>query len=443
MSGNDAAPQLESAPRGPVMRNGLVANSRVPLRTAASRMGALVALAFVVLVAASCTSKTGGSSTLITRAGAKSAPITVTGQPAPAGTGQLEAVSCADADHCWAVGTPNPGAGFGSSTGPSPATVIDTTKNGGATWKAQSIQLPTTAALSGISCANKTTCMAVGTTNAIPTVGLVLVTRDGGKLWTTVGSPAGAVTVVAVQCFSGSNCVALATDGNLYWPAVTSDAGRVWQRGSSLPPGFTGARGLTCPTEQDCMVAGYTPTTPGHANGTIAVTTTGGMTWMTAMVPAGTGLLHAVSCLTAQSCVAVGTNTTTDSDIVPGSGVALTSEDGGQSWATATIPTGLNDGFGISCLGLASCVAVGTTWTMPVDATQLTPLAGIVTTSNKAQTWHTPRSQYVPSGLTGVDCAVAPTCIAVGGSTLARITLPASSETHAPSATAAPKARLR
>lgn len=30
----------------------------------------------------------------------------VIGQPAPTGTGDLDAVSCADAKHCWAVGTP-------------------------------------------------------------------------------------------------------------------------------------------------------------------------------------------------------------------------------------------------------------------------------------------------------------------------------------------------
>ena len=57
----------------------------------------------------------------------KGTPLAV-GQPAPSGTGELGAVSCATARRCWAVGVagPNPAPATG-------ATVIAATTNGGAT----------------------------------------------------------------------------------------------------------------------------------------------------------------------------------------------------------------------------------------------------------------------------------------------------------------------
>src|SRR6202034_2583786 len=41
--------------------------------------------------------------------GQQSGTPAAVGQPAPAGTGQLDAVSCAGVERCWAVGTPGPG----------------------------------------------------------------------------------------------------------------------------------------------------------------------------------------------------------------------------------------------------------------------------------------------------------------------------------------------
>ena len=66
------------------------------------------------------------------------------------------AVSCADADHCWAVGVAGPATGTSTGAGStataatttataSAPTVIAATANGGRTWVAQPLALPTDA----------------------------------------------------------------------------------------------------------------------------------------------------------------------------------------------------------------------------------------------------------------------------------------------------------
>ena len=105
----------------------------------------------------------------------------VVGQPAPAGSGQLDAVTCAGPTHCWAVGAPGPTGATAStpSSPPSPATVIDATVDGGVTWAAQPVALTPAPVLTAISCPGQRLCMAVGLSET-GTAGVVLTTANGG-----------------------------------------------------------------------------------------------------------------------------------------------------------------------------------------------------------------------------------------------------------------------
>jgi hypothetical protein len=356
------------------------------------------------------------------------------GQPAPAGTGELSAVSCPDATHCWAVGVAGPNAPStptpSTAAAPPPVTVIAATVDGGLTWRAQPLAPGVAApALTGVSCPTTKACMAVGSTGADPGTGVVLTTSDGGKSWVAATPPAGAITVASVRCDTVATCTAVASDGTAEWSADTVNFGRSWAQEGSLPPGLAGALSLTCTAAGTCLVAGFAPAASGHGQGAVAISTNGGMTWAAATVPAGVGLLQSAACANPTRCLAAGTTSTTVSDVVPAKGLLLSSADGGHTWtaaSAATAATGaaaalpVDDIFGLACPASTSCVMVGTKWV----GTPATGTGAVAESSNAGAAFTASSTAYTPLTLTAVDCPTAAQCVAVGGDTVARITLP-------------------
>jgi photosystem II stability/assembly factor-like uncharacterized protein len=350
--------------------------------------------------------------------GQQSGNPTVVGQPAPAGTGELGAVSCADALHCWAVGIPGPNA---PATTAAPVTVIAATVNGGRTWFAQSPPLPAPPELSGISCPTFTSCMAVGSTGAVPGAGIVLTTRNGGITWTTSTVPTGAFVLDSVLCTSLTACTAITSDGTNTWSARTVDFGQTWVQQGNLPVGFSNPRTLSCTAAGTCLVAGYAPTTTGHGQGAIVISADGGQTWAAATVPPNLGVLQSASCAGAGSCLAVGTTSTTVSDVVPATGQQLTSTDGGHTWTVSAPAPPVDDVYGIACPSTLICVIVGTDWVgqPPIGS------GGVAQSANGGASYRASKTAYVPLTLTALACPSVTTCVAVGGDTVARITLSA------------------
>ncbi len=347
----------------------------------------------------------------------------VIGQPGPGDTGDLGAVSCTDARHCWAVGTGVPDAATPTATSPAspPVTVILATANGGLSWAAQHPPLATTPQLSGISCPVTDHCMAVGSTGSGSGPGLVLTTRNGGLQWSQAANPAGAFALTALQCSNVSDCRAIFNDGTADVSARTTDFGRSWQQEGTLPAGFEGARDLSCWHESDCLVAGDTPTTTGHGQGAIAFSADGGQTWAAANVPAGSGVLQGSACVTQSRCLAVGTTSTTLSDVIPAKGELLQSLDGGRTWSRERNTPPIDDIYGIACPLAKVCAMVGTNWLgHPSLGTGAVALSG-----NGGKVFSAASTAYVPLSLTALSCPSALGCVAVGGDVLARITLPA------------------
>jgi len=346
----------------------------------------------------------------------------VVGQPAPAATGQLDAVSCASSDLCWAVGTPaSQPVASPSSTAPSPSdAVIVATANGGRTWVAQPVALTSTLELDGISCPDVRHCMAVGSAGAGSSTAAVLTTEDGGAHWTQVAPPAGAIVVTGVDCIDAVSCTAIADDGTAFWSAQSTDFGRSWQREGDLPAVVEDPGGLSCALDGTCLITGFTPTAAGHGQGAIATSSDGGATWTASQVPAGTGLLQSAVCATATSCLAGGTTSTTVSALVPAKGALLQSEDGGRTWTASVQTPTVDDIFGIDCPSSRVCVAVGTDWmgTPPVGT------GAVARSSDGGSSFTAVTTEYTPLALTALACPTPGNCVAVGGDTVARITLP-------------------
>jgi len=344
---------------------------------------------------------------------AKGTPLAV-GQPTPSGTGELGAVSCATARRCWAVGV----------AGPDPdangATVIAATKDGGVTWKAQEVAGGSTPQLSGVSCPTATDCMAVGSNGAsLPGSGVVVTTSDAGATWSAAASPPNALVVSSVTCASPSDCTVIVSAGTSTWSAHSSDFGVTWQQEGNLPSGFLPENDVTCMAGGTCIDAGYVPTSNGHGQGAVAVSADGGQTWTTATVPSGLGVLQSTACLSASVCLAAGTTATTVSDVVPAQGELLRSVDGGHTWEPSTRALPLEDVYGLACPSAQQCAMVGTEWfgfpEVGVGAVGQTTDAGV--------TFRGSPTSYIPLTLTAVACPSVSDCIAVGGHTLARITL--------------------
>jgi hypothetical protein len=363
------------------------------------------------LAAAACTARpTPSARTAPPVLGAQPGTPAVTGQPAPSGTDQLAAVSCSDAEHCWAAGAPGPGA----------ATVIDATVDGGLTWAAQSVPHSPSPALSGISCPDARYCMTVGSSSASPATGVVLTTNDGGGAWVDGTVPSNAIDVISVECASVADCTVIAGDGTHFWSDHSVDFGHSWQREGDLPVGLVDTGNMSCTAAGICFVAGYSATTTGHGQGAIVVSVDGGVTWTAADVPAGTGLLHSVTCATATNCLAAGTTATTVSDVVPARGELLHSSDSGHTWTTAATTPPVDDVQAIDCPERLVCAMVGTRWigrsTIGTGAAARSKNGGV---SFAAST-----TAYTPLGLAALACPTAAQCISVGGDTVARITLP-------------------
>lgn len=349
----------------------------------------------------------------------------VVGQPAPAGTGDLGAVSCANAKRCWAVGV----AGPDISPPPGGATVIAATKNGGISWKAEHVSGGSTPELSGVSCPTVTDCMAVGSNGAsLPGSGVVVTTSDAGATWTTATAPAGALTITSVSCANPADCIVVENDGTLLSTAQSTNFGQTWQQLGDLPASFLADDDLSCMVGGVCLVAGYIPTGTGtgQGQGAVALSVDGGQSWALATVPSGTGILQSSACLNVSVCLAAGTTSTTVSDITPAHGEILRSDDGGHTWTAAIGPPPVDDVYGLECPTAEVCAMVGTKWVgNPAVGT-----GAVAQSVDGGVTFKPSSAAYVPITLTALSCPTPAGCVAVGGDTVARMTMVAPKPTH-------------
>lgn len=148
------------------------------------------------------------------------AGATWTAAELPPGLADVRAVSCADAQHCLAVGARTAGTGL-KPYGPSEALA---TSDGGRTWSVAGNLGTQSLTLASVSCTSVEDCWAAGK-SALTPAGAVVSTSNDGTSWSAVqlptsttsapapGTSSGAGLVVenvsAVACTAGAGCTAL------------------------------------------------------------------------------------------------------------------------------------------------------------------------------------------------------------------------------------------
>jgi hypothetical protein len=262
--------------------------------------------------------------------------------------------------------------------------------------------------------------MAVGSNGAsLPGSGVVITTSDAGATWSSAASPQNALVVASVTCSIPTDCTAIVSDGTSTWSAHSADFGQSWQQEGDLPSLFLPGNDLTCVAEGTCIDAGYVPTSNGHGQGAVAVSADGGQTWALASVPSGLGVLQSTACLSVSVCMAAGTTGTTVSDVVPAKGELLRSADGGHTWELATGTVPVDDVYGMACPSADQCAMVGTKWVgFPAVGA-----GAVAQTIDAGVTFHDSATSYIPITLTAVACPSVAGCVAVGGHTVARLAL--------------------
>jgi hypothetical protein len=274
--------------------------------------------------------------------------------PSPKTT-NMDAISCPAVSFCEAVGNLSNG---GSQ-------VPHAEHWNGSGWAVQKIPGPAgvdNAFLIGLSCASKTSCVAVGFSTKSGKMHS-LGERWNGKTWqiTATPNPAGQKTVElnSVSCASASFCLATGTFNGGTFAATWN--GKSWKQTSSVPNAKGAIRaslnGVSCLTSKDCFAVGTSVTK--HKTVPLAERWDG-KKWSPLTVPAPGGAiassLQGISCAPDGTCAAVGSE-------VHGSDGVIAYAWTGKRWVSHqfSVPPGsLSQIVGaVSCNSATACMAVG------------------------------------------------------------------------------------
>jgi hypothetical protein len=246
---------------------------------------------------------------------------------------EFTAVSCPDANDCWAVGSVNNSA------------QAEIYRWDGSTWMQVPLKPPaqgTTTSLDSVSCASVSLCWAVGFLNTGSEFKAYAL-RWNGTRWSAGGANLLAYPA-AVYCAGATDCWVAGAATIEHWN------GHGWAQ-VPTPPWLASLErpAIYCASRSDCWLTGSRPdltgTGTGHWNGHI---------WQSRATPDKhkyNSYLDGVSCLEAKACVSVGANINADPP--------LAQSWNGSTW-TPTPSAGLYAGlYAVSCTAGLGCMAVG------------------------------------------------------------------------------------
>jgi hypothetical protein len=251
-------------------------------------------------------------------------------------------------------------------------------------WVIQSTPKPPNARsrhLAGVSCRSGRACIAVGAyrIDSYPGSSMALAERWNGTKWLVMSAlnPPGGFSqggrgswLNSVSCTSSESCTAVGayrpTQADTMLPLAEYWNGRTWTiQPTPVPAGGSGVlSSISCPSAESCTAAGTDYSTGTNENPRTLAEHWDGSSWSLQSTPdpseaayTGGDRLLGVSCLSSQSCVATGTFVDSDS----GNQVALVAQWDGTSWTPQPTP---DAGYyavldGVSCPSAQFCSAVG------------------------------------------------------------------------------------
>ena len=247
-------------------------------------------------------------------------------------------------------------------------------------------------ALTGVSCASSSLCVAVdGEGHAL----LSTNPAGGSSSWHTAGIP-GAGALTGVSCASNTLCVAVDGSGNAAISADPVGGSSSWHTAGI--PGAGALTGVSCASNTLCVAVdgsgnAFVSANPGEGGGT-------GATWKKMEIDAGHDALTSVSCwpisgLSGPLCVAVDQ-----------AGRVLTSSEPAGSWAARQIDS--SPLLAVSCASAPAgvCVAVDEAGAALASGN---PSAGLPAAS--AATWSATPLGLMGATPTAASCAAAGLCV--------------------------------
>ncbi|HEX3333619.1 MAG TPA: hypothetical protein VHS57_04715 [Acidimicrobiales bacterium] len=284
----------------------------------------------------------------------------------------------------------------------------------GTSWSVEPTANPATTGdyLSGVSCTAVTACTGVGYQTNSAGAAQTLAETWNGATWTAQSTPNPSPTgssLDAVSCSSAASCVAVGFEEDAFSDLATLSElwnGISWVTHASPDANLDNQSTLeavSCSSADACMaVGGYEEATPGqtsHDPRTLAEAWNG-TSWRD--VPTATfGNLDAVSCTSPGTCTAVGSTA---------SGTTLAESWNGTSWTVESTPSlaGHAALTGVSCATATLCVAVGY-----ADINQLVETVAEVWSGSSWSVEISP-NPGVTNTLSGVSCPAVAVCVAVG-----------------------------
>jgi hypothetical protein len=274
--------------------------------------------------------------------------------------------------------------------------------------------------LSGVSCVSATFCVAVGDYLHVNAVGgYTLIESWNGTSWSITPSPNSTSSnlLQAVSCVSSAFCVAVGY--NLSGPGLSlieSWNGTSW----SVTPGPSDGsldpllNGVSCVSSTLCKAVGQN-IDPITGRTVTLIESWNGSKWSITPGPNrthGDAVLYGVSCVSSAACQAVGGYTTTVGGVIDRT---LIESWNGTTWSISASPnsgTSFNDLFGVSCVAVDSCQAVGRFGhgAAHYNRTLVESWDGTSWSITPSPNGATPYS----STLLGVSCATGSSCQAVG-----------------------------
>ena len=272
---------------------------------------------------------------------------------------RLTSVSCVSASNCVAVG----------SAGSFQVSTTLAMAWNGTEWSTMSTPNNGSNELLSVSCVSASSCVAVGGAGT-PFSGTTLAMVWNGSTWSAVSSPSPSPgsnnKLMSVSCTSASNCVAVGFSGMMNQETTLAMVwdGSAWSVVESPNPGtgFVGNKlnSVTCLSASSCVAVGST--SQGGLGQTL-VMSWDGSTWSVVSSPnsgQSGNALNSVSCVSATNCVAAGKAGSRE----------LVMAWNGSAWSVVSSPnaSGTNDELrSVSCASASDCVAVGYTRTTPVS----------------------------------------------------------------------------